>query len=201
MLLETERLILREMTRKDLPDLCKMLQDPEVMWAYEHAFSDLEVSVWLERQLERHRENGFGLMAVILKPTGELIGQTGITWQDWNGRQVPEIGYIFSKSHWHQGYATEAASACKQYAFEILGFNEVYSIIRDNNFPSQQVAIRNGMKKLGETIKFYYNMTMPHYVYRITKEENDSNGKEETASAVQSCITPDNGIDNSTLVK
>ena len=130
MLLETERLVLRKITRKDFPDLCKMLQDADVMWAYEHAFTDLEVTVWLERQLERYRENGFGLMAVILKATNELIGQTGITLQDWNGRHVPEIGYIFNKAHWHMGYAIEAASACKQYAFETLGFNEVYSIIR-----------------------------------------------------------------------
>ena len=79
MLLETERLVLRKITRKDFPDLCKMLQDADVMWAYEHAFTDLEVTVWLERQLERlSGKNGFGLMAVILKATNELIGQTGI---------------------------------------------------------------------------------------------------------------------------
>lgn len=168
MLLETDRLILRKIARNDFPDLCKMLQDPEVMWAYEHAFTDLEVTVWLERQLERYEENGFGLMAVILKTTGELIGQTGITWQDWNGRQVPEIGYIFNKAHWHQGYAIEAASACKQYAFEILGFPEVYSIIRDNNIAYQNVARRNGMEKVGETVKYYYNMSMPHFIYRVT---------------------------------
>ena len=42
MVLETERLCLREMTREDYPDLCKILQDPEVMYAYEHVFSDEE---------------------------------------------------------------------------------------------------------------------------------------------------------------
>lgn len=175
MLLETDRLILREITRKDFAELCKMLQDPEVMWAYEHAFSDLEVTLWLEQQLERYHENGFGLMAVILKTTNELIGQTGITMQDWDSCQVPEIGYIFNKAYWHKGYAIEAASACKQYAFETLGFNEVYSIIRENNVPSRKVAVRNGMKKIGETIRFYYNMEMPHHIYRITKDEDDDN--------------------------
>ena len=177
MLLETERLILRQITRKDFPDLCKMLQDPDVMWAYEHAFSDLEVTLWLEKQLARYRQNGFGLMAVMLKSTNELIGQTGITMQEWNGQQVPEIGYIFAKAHWHKGYATEAASACKQYAFETLDFKEVYSIIRDNNIPSQKVAVRNGMKKTGETIRFYYNMEMPHHIYRSTKNENAARGQ------------------------
>ena len=174
MLLETDRLILRKMTRSDFPALGKMLRDPEVMWAYEHAFSDLEVTVWLEKQLERYRENGFGLMAVILKTTGELIGQTGITWQNWNDRQVPEIGYIFNKTYWHNGYAIEAASSCKQYAFETLGLHEVFSIIRDTNIASQKVALRNGMKKAGETVRIYYGMKMPHSIYRITRDENDA---------------------------
>lgn len=180
MLLETDRLILRQMTRKDFPKLCKMLQDPEVMWAYEHAFSDLEVTLWLERQLERYCKNGFGLMAVILKTTNELIGQTGITWQDWDGRRVPEIGYIFNKAYWHQGYAIEAASACKRYCFDILGLNEVYSIIRDNNCPSQKVAVKNGMKKIGETIKYYWNVKMPHHIYRITKDEDENESNSQT---------------------
>lgn len=69
------------------------------------------------------------------------------------------------------GYAIEAASACKQYAFESLRLAEVYSIIRDNNIPSQKVATRNGMKKIGETIKFYYNVHIPHTIYRITRDE------------------------------
>lgn len=173
MLLETERLILRKITRQDFPDLCNMLQDSEVMWAYEHAFSSLEVTVWLERQLARYRENGFGLMAVILKKTNVLIGQTGITWQDWDNKQIPEIGYIFNKTYWHQGYAIEAASACKRYGFDILGLNEVYSIIRDNNIASRKVASRNGMRKIGETIKRYVDMNIPHHIYRITKDEDD----------------------------
>lgn len=175
MLLETERLILRQITRKDFPLLCKILQNPEVMWAYERTLSNLEITVWLERQLAQYHENGFGLMAVIQKATNELIGQTGITWQNWNGRKVPEIGYIFKKSCWHQGYATEAASACKQYALDILGLNEVFSIIRENNIASQHVATRNGMRKIDETIRLYDNVKIPHYIYWITKDENDNN--------------------------
>lgn len=104
------------------------------MTAYEHAFDDAEVQQWLENQLRRYREDGFGLWAVLLKDTEQMIGQCGITWQECNGRRVLEVGYLFEKAYWHQGYATEAAIACKEYAFEVLQADEVFSIIRDNNF-------------------------------------------------------------------
>lgn len=167
MILETERLYLRRLEQTDFDALCKILKDEEVMYAYEHAFSDAEVHEWLDRQLGRYAEYGFGLWAVILKENGELIGQCGITMQDWNGRQVPEIGYLFQKAFWHKGYATEAAVACRDYAFGTLGLKEVFSIIRDNNFASQRVAERGGMSVTGSLTKHYYGMDMPHLVYSV----------------------------------
>lgn len=65
MILQTERLLLREMTQEDFPALCCILQDEQTMYAYEGAFSDSEAQVWLDRQLERYRQLGFGLWAVI----------------------------------------------------------------------------------------------------------------------------------------
>lgn len=170
-LIKTKRLILREMTEKDLSALRRILQDKEVMYAYEHAFSDEEVLQWFKNQLRRYREDGFGLWAAVLKSSGEMIGQCGITYQNLNGRQVPEIGYLFQKTYWHKGYAAEAAQACKEYAFCTLGFDEVYSIIRDNNLPSQKVAERNSMKPCGRIIKHYYGIDMPHIVYSVRSDE------------------------------
>ncbi len=169
MILETKRLYLRELTQADYNDLCKILQDAEVMYAYEHAFDSAEVQQWLDRQLARYREYGFGLWAVILKDTQEMIGQCGLTMQDLNGRQVLEIGYLFQKAYWHKGYATEAAWGCKQYAFEVLKVPEVFSIIRENNLPSQNVARRNGMVVTDHLVKHYYGMDMPHLVFSIQK--------------------------------
>lgn len=167
MRIETERLILREMMAEDLPALRKILQDPEVMYAYEHAFSEKEVIQWFENQLRRYWEDGFGLWAVVLKSSGKMIGQCGLTYQDFDGKRVVEVGYLFQKAFWHKGYAAEAAQACKRYAFDVLGQSEVYSIIRDNNIPSQQVAQKNGMLPCGRIVKHYYVMDMPHIVYRI----------------------------------
>lgn len=166
---ETERLILRKMKPSDIPALRRILQDPEVMYAYEGPFSDEEVQVWLDRQLARYREEGFGLCAVVLRETGEMIGQCGLTMQDIPGKRIIEVGYLFQKACWHQGYATEAAIACREYAFSTLGADAVYSIIRETNIPSQNVARRNGMVPIGSFTKHYRGVDMPHIIFRVRR--------------------------------
>lgn len=165
MILSTERLYLREMGQGDFGSLCKILQDNETMYAYEGPFCDLEVQEWLDKQISRYRKWGFGLWAVILKETDEMIGQCGLTMQAWKDREVLEIGYLFQRIYWHKGYATEAAKACKQYAFETLNAKEVCSIIRDTNTASQNVAVRNGMVRADSWTKHYRGVDMPHYRY------------------------------------
>lgn len=168
--LETNRLVLRELTEDDFDNLCTILQDEKAMYAYEHAFSNEEVDAWLQNQLRRYREDGFGLYAVIQKATGSFIGQAGITMQPLNGKTVPEIGYLFQRAHWHNGYAAEAAAALKNYAFETLGITKIYSIIRDNNTASQKVALKNGMKPVCTVSKHYYGKDMPHIAFCIEKK-------------------------------
>lgn len=167
MILETERLYLRKLKQSDFEALCRTLQDDEAMYAYEGAFSDAQVHEWLDRQLSRYEKWGFGLWAVILKEDGQFIGQCGLTMQPWKDRKVLEIGYLFQRSHWHRGFAIEAASACKRYAFQTLGAKEVCSVIRDSNIPSQKVALRNGMTREDSWTKHYRGVDMPHYRYTI----------------------------------
>ena len=165
MILETERLYLRQLEQSDFDALCKILKDEETMYAYEGAFDDSEVQEWLDRQLSRYKKYCFGLWAAVLKENGEVIGQCGLTMQPWKNMEVLEIGYLFQKSYWHSGYATEAAKACKKYAFEMLNADEVCSIIRDTNTASQNVALRNGMILTDSWVKHYRGVDMPHYRY------------------------------------
>lgn len=174
---ETPRLALREMRRADIAVLSGMLCDPEVMHAYEHAFSAEEVRLWLDRQLRSYAEHGFGLWAVALKPgaapargtAGEMIGQCGLTLQECPAGRVLEVGYLFRKDHWGRGHAAEAARACRDYAFTALHAPEVFSIIRDGNAASQAVARKNGMTPQGVFSKRYYGLDMPHVIFSITR--------------------------------
>ena len=170
MVTESERLYLRELCPDDFQSLCRTLQDDVAMRAYEGAFSDEEVQAWLDRQIDRYNMYGFGLWAVVLKSTGLMIGQCGLTMQPWKETEVLEIGYLFNRAYWHKGYATEAAIACKKYAFETLQAEEVCSIIRDTNTASQNVAIRNGMEKADSFTKHYRGVDMPHYRYIVRRK-------------------------------
>ena len=142
-----------------------MLLYAETMYALEHAFSEAEAREWLQRQFYRYAEYGFGLWAVILKENGAMIGQCGLTMQPWKGEEVLEIGYLFERAYWHRGYATEAARACRVYAFDTLDAKEICSIIRDTNTASQNVALRNGMQPTRAFVKHYYGIDMPHLVF------------------------------------
>lgn len=169
MILETERLYLREMNQNDFVALSKILQDEDTMYAYDGAFNDEETWAWLDKQISRYKKYGFGLWAVVLKETDEMIGQCGLTMQPWKEKEVLEIGYLLRRDCWHKGYATEAAKACKEYAFEKLDASEVCSIIRDINTPSKKVALRNGMTVKDSWVKHYRGVDMPHDRYSVEK--------------------------------
>ncbi len=150
--------------------LSLILQDEKVMYAYNGAFNDKETLIWMQKQLQRYKDYGFGLWGVFLKDTNEMIGQCGITMQEYKATQVPEIGYLFAYKHWHNGYATEAAIACREYGFNTLRFDELYSIIRDANIASQKVALRNNMSPIDSIVKHYRGVDMPHVVYCVRKD-------------------------------
>jgi RimJ/RimL family protein N-acetyltransferase len=77
---------------------------------------------------------------------------------------------LLNRAYWGNGYAIEAATACKKYAFERLEFNEVFSTVRDTNVSSMNVAIRNGMVVRDRFIKHYCGIDMPHFLFGVRKD-------------------------------
>ena len=172
MILETERLILREMDQNDFNSLYAVLADSDIMEHYPYTFDEVRVRNWISRNMERYQKDGFGLWAVILKETGEMIGDCGITMQNIHGHLLPEIGYHIRKDQQRKGYATEAAAACVRFAFENFGFPEVYSYMKYTNIPSQRTAIKNGMKFVEEYKDSDHSYTRVFVIKRIEWENN-----------------------------
>ena len=150
MILETERLILREMDQNDFNSLYAVLADSDIMEHYPYTFDEARVRNWIVRNMDRYQKDGFGLWAVVLKESGELIGDCGITLQPIHGQWLPEIGYHIRKDHQRRGYASEAAAACIRCAFENYAFPAVYSYMKYTNIPSQRTALKSGMKFIEE---------------------------------------------------
>ncbi len=97
------------------------------------------------RNLRRYATEGHGLWAMVLKETGELIGDCGLTLQDVDGAYEMEIGYHVRRDLWRQGLATEAARACRDHGFRAFPVERLASIIRVENTPSRRGAEKNGM--------------------------------------------------------
>lgn len=130
MTIETERLILREMTQQDFDTLYKILADSDIMRHYPYTFDRARVQNWIDKNISRYRVFGFGLWAVCLKQSGEMIGDCGLTMQIIDGDIKPEISYHIARAHQRRGYAKEAAAACLRRAFEITPFGVIYSYMK-----------------------------------------------------------------------
>lgn len=168
MVLETQRLILREYTMEDFDSLYEILSDPETMQHYPAPFTQEQTRAWITRNLERYAKDGFGLWAVVLKETGKLIGDCGITMQNIDGEILPEIGYHIHKSLWRRGYGKEAAMAVRDWFFRNTQYDEIYSYMKYTNVGSYSTAIANGMKKVKE---YPDPRNKISYAYSITRAE------------------------------
>ena len=150
MIIETERLFLREMDENDFDALYEVLADADIMQHYPYTFDENRVRNWIQRNIERYRIFGFGLWAVCLKETGEMIGDCGITLQLIDGQIKPEIGYHIRADKQRNGYAKEAAIAVRDWTFNNTPFQIVYSYMKYTNEPSEKTAISYGCKQVDE---------------------------------------------------
>lgn len=168
MMIETNRLILREYKQNDFSQLYEIMSDPETMRHYPSVFDKEKCHNWIEWNLNNYKKYGFGLLAVTLKETGNFIGDCGITIQNIDGESLPEIGYHINKKYWRQGFAKEAASAVRDWAFTNTTFNSIYSYMKYTNIASYSTAIAIGMKKVKQ---YPDKKNEVSYAYRITRTE------------------------------
>ena len=168
MVIETERLLLREYRPNDFDALFEILSDPETMRHYPAPFDAEKTKRWITWNLENYEKYGFGLWAVELKETGEFIGDCGLTLQDIDGEMLPEIGYHIHKKYWRRGFAKEAARAVRDWVFRHTQFDTVYSYMKYTNLASQATAAANGMKKIRE---YPDPKNAVSYVFAITRSE------------------------------
>jgi [ribosomal protein S5]-alanine N-acetyltransferase len=166
-ILETPRLILREFAPHDAEALAQVLSEPETMQYYPAPLSRAQVEEWIKRNQWRYEHDAVGLWAMVLKGTGEMIGDCGLTRQKVDGEMLYEIGYHLRRDLWKRGLATEAAIACREWGFTNLPVNRLISLVRPDNLPSRRVAERNGM-----TIWKEVNWRgLEHYVYAVEKSQ------------------------------
>ena len=146
-ILETERLVLRLLEPADLDDLFALYSDPEVRryfpegtLTYEETKEELD---WFVAGDPEHPE--LGLWATILKETGEFIGRCGLLPWTIDGRPEVEVAYMIARTHWGNGYGTEAARGILDHAFETLRLTRLICLIDHDNTASQRVAEKIGM--------------------------------------------------------
>ena len=168
MVIETERLILREYTRDDFDALFEIVSDPETMQHYPAPFDEQRTKEWIAWNLENYERYGFGLWAVVLKGSGEFMGDCGITIQNIDNEMLPEIGYHIHKKYWRRGFAKEAARAVRDWVFQNTQYDTIYSYMKYTNVGSYSTAIANGMKKVKEYTDEKNGIS---YAYAIRREQ------------------------------
>ncbi len=166
-ILQTARLVLREVVHSDLDFVSALFGHPEVMRYYPKCYSREECVGIIDRQKARYAQYGHGFWLALDRTAGHPVGFVGLIMQEVDGQREPEIGYLINFPYWRQGLATEAALGVRAYAFETLNLPYVISLIRPENVPSQGVARKLDMQPLRET--FFHGYT--HLVFSVRRED------------------------------
>ncbi|MEA2520503.1 MAG: hypothetical protein QOI81_149 [Actinomycetota bacterium] len=169
LVLKTPRLRLRPFARdfSDLEALNAIQADPDHMRFYPHPFSIDDTRGWIQRWLDHEDRYGYALLAVEDAATGEFLGNVGFAHQVVDGIDELEIGWSITPARARQGIATEAAAACRDWAFAYLDVDHVISLVRPENEPSAGVARNLGMTVWKETP--FGSLGWTHRVYRIDR--------------------------------
>lgn len=166
--LRTPRLRLVELDLSHLSPMAAMLADPVVMRYFPRVMTAIETEQWLRRTIDRYRQHGTGLLAVIRDDGSPpaFLGDCGLQIRAFGGQTHLELGYHFTRGAWGHGYATEAARACIMLALRHSDISGVVALIRPENAPSMGVARRVGMTRAGCVL----HAGLVHDVWRVTRQ-------------------------------
>ncbi|UOQ43885.1 GNAT family N-acetyltransferase [Halobacillus salinarum] len=153
-ILATDRLVLRQMSVSDAIHLLEIFSDPAAMKYYPSTKNRSETLQWIEWNQLNYQRYDAGLWIIEKKSSGAFIGQCGIVPQSIEGKTEFEIGYLFKRSYWGKGFASEAAMGCKYYGFNELLLPKLISLIDIKNNRSVKVAERIGMRLEKNVVKW-----------------------------------------------
>ena len=144
MILETQRLLLRELTPADDHHLYALNFDPEVIkYTGDPAFQNVQEARSFLENYYQYRKYGFGRWAVVHKNDGDFLGWCGLKYDP--SIDETDIGFRFSKRFWNQGFATESAKACLAYGFTRLSMETIIGRAMKENTASVKVLEKLGM--------------------------------------------------------
>ena len=148
-LVETERLLLRDWRASDEAPFAAMNADPEVTRYLRGPMSRADSDELLARIRGHWQQHGYGLYAVEVKESGAFAGFVGLAIPSFLPEVLPavEVGWRLVRDHWGKGYATEGARASLAHGFGELGLRRIISIIDPRNIASVRVAQRLEMTR------------------------------------------------------
>ena len=146
-ILETERLILRQLTTDDAEFILGLLNEPSFI----RNIGDRNVrtiddacAYIMNGPVTSYAKNGFGLYLVQLRETGESIGMCGLIKRDT--LEDVDIGYALLPRYWSKGYAVEAARATMAYGKDVIGLKRLVGIVDPTNEGSIRVLEKMGLR-------------------------------------------------------
>jgi len=170
-ILETDRLLLREYVEEDAEALFKLNSDPEVLrFLPDERLLNVEQArqILIDHPIADYRKYGFGRGACILKSTGEQIGFAGLKYLEEVGEV--DVAYRLMPTHWGQGLATEAALASVRFGFFDLGLKQIIGLVMPENIASVRVLEKTGLR-YAETVSLWGHQFSKYVITRPPEVE------------------------------
>lgn len=166
--LETQRMTLRQLSSADVLPMAQVLSNPEVMrYSVRGILSESATAEFIDWSLQSCSLHGFGPWAVVEKASGVLMGFCALNQESVDGAEEVEIGYRLAPQFWGRGMATEIVRATLAYGFEHLGLRSIIAIVQPANVASVRVIQKVGFNAF--VYSQYHRLGVK--IYRLNRNE------------------------------